>query len=312
MERKKVVDFIRNEFGVREEHLWLAFPGYAVFRNAGNGKWFAVVMDVERKRLGLEGEGRADVIDLRCDPVLIGSLLRKKGYLPAYHMSKKSWVTALLDGSADEEELKDLIRLSYELVSRKGDRKRRGAACRKPAEEPDAGLELHVPRREEGWFYVKMMTDPRTMSYNAPWFPPDGCIPDAGGEWERLWDGWIGREPERFYAFLRRKEDGRFVGDVNYHFNAECGWHDMGIVIHAPERGKGYGKQGLRLLLDRAFRTDGISRLHNEFETARGAAYRIHLDAGFREAGKENGCVRLEMTREEYFSKYGPDGKAEE
>ena len=35
-------------------------------------------------------------------------------------------------------------------------------------------LQLYIPRSDDGWFYVKMMSDPETMSYNAPWFPPDG------------------------------------------------------------------------------------------------------------------------------------------
>ena len=72
-------------------------------------------------------------------------------------------------------------------------------------------------------------------------------------------------------------------------------------MIYAPERGKGYGGQGLKLLLDRAFRTDGISRLYNDFETTRAAAYRIHKAAGFRETGTADGIVRLEITREEYL-----------
>ena len=164
-------------------------------------------------------------------------------------------------------------------------------------------LRLYVPRPEDGWFYLKMMSDPATMAYNAPWFPPDGCIPDAGEEWGRLQESWIGHEPQRFYAYLQRKSDGAFVGDVNYHYNPDRGWWDMGIVIYAPERGKGYGTQGLRLLMDRAFRTDGIARLHNDFETTRGAAVRIHKFAGFREAGWEDGIVRLEITREEYLGR---------
>lgn len=163
-------------------------------------------------------------------------------------------------------------------------------------------LELYIPRPEDGWFYVRMMSDPATMSYNAPWFPPDGCIPDAEDEWKRLCAEWTGREPERFYAFLRRVSDGAFVGDVNFHLNAARGWHDMGIVVYAPERGKGYGLRGLRLLLERAFRVAGIDRLHNDFETARGAAYRIHKELGFRETGLENGVVSLELTREEYLA----------
>ena len=161
-------------------------------------------------------------------------------------------------------------------------------------------LQLYIPHREDGWFYVKMMSDPETMAYNAPWFPPDGCIPNPEEAWKKLCDTWRG--PERFYAFLRRTSDGCFVGDVNYHYNPERDWYDMGIVIFAPERGKGYGKQGLQLLLNRAFRIDGIPRLHNYFETTRDAACSIHRSVGFREVGIVDGCIHLELTREEYLS----------
>ena len=161
-------------------------------------------------------------------------------------------------------------------------------------------LTLHIPKPDEGWFYQKMMTDPATMAYNAPWFPPDGCIPNAEADWTALCEDWIGHEPERFYAFLQRKSDGVFVGDVNFHYTPDKEWWDMGVVIHAPERGKGYGKQGLRLLTDRAFRVAGISRLHNEFETTRDAAYHIHKAVGFRETGEENGIVHLMLTKEDY------------
>lgn len=162
-------------------------------------------------------------------------------------------------------------------------------------------LQLCIPRSNDGWFYVKMMSDPETMAYNAPWFPPDGCIPDPDSGWVELQKSWIGKAPERFYAFLQRKTDGAFVGDVNYHHNPKQSWCDMGIVIFAPERGKGYGKQGLRLLLDRAFKVDGVSCLHNDFEDARVAAYRIHKAFGFRETGTLDRIIHLELTREDYL-----------
>ncbi len=171
-------------------------------------------------------------------------------------------------------------------------------------------LELYIPRPEDGWFYVKMMTDPATMAYNAPWFPPDGCIPEPETEWETLLLSWIGKAPERFYAFLRRKRDGAFVGDVNYHRDASRDRWEMGIVIYAPERGKGYGGQGLRLLADRAFRVDGVPRLNNEFETTRDAAYHIHEAAGFREIGTEDGIVLLELTQEAYLRDCVPQDEA--
>ena len=163
-------------------------------------------------------------------------------------------------------------------------------------------LRLYIPRPEDGWFYIRMMIDPATMAYNAPWFPPDGCIPDPEEEWRYLTDEWIKREPERFYAYLQRLSDCAFVGDVNYHRSPDGDWCDMGIVIFAPERGKGYGKQGLRLLIDRALRVDGVPCLHNDFETTRSAAYRIHRAVGFHETGTVDGIIHLELTREEYLA----------
>ena len=171
-----------------------------------------------------------------------------------------------------------------------------------PANNAAEDLQLYIPKPEDGWFYIKMLSDPATMSYNAPWFPPDGCIPFSEAEWTDMCETWIGREPQRFYAFLRRRSDGSFVGDVNFHYSEAHDWWDMGVLVYAPERGKGYGRQGIRLLLDRAFRTAGISRLHNEFETTRDAAYRIHKAAGFRETRIQDGIIHLELTREEYLA----------
>ena len=119
MNRVKVIDFIQNEFGVEGEQLWLTFPDYVVFRNQKNKKWFAIIMDIEKSKLGLDGEGRVDIINLRCDNILIGSLIRNKGYLPAYHMNKKNWITVLLDDSVNDNELKDLIHFSYEIIKTK-------------------------------------------------------------------------------------------------------------------------------------------------------------------------------------------------
>lgn len=161
-------------------------------------------------------------------------------------------------------------------------------------------LTLYLPRPDELWFYQKLLADPATMSFNAPWFPPDGCIPFPESEWADWYAFWFGQEPTRFYAYLRRESDGAFVGDVNDHFVPDKDWWDMGIRIYAPERGKGYGKQGLALLLEHAFHVDGVARLHNDFEDTRAAACHIHRSLGFREIGREGGIVHLLLTREEY------------
>lgn len=163
-------------------------------------------------------------------------------------------------------------------------------------------LTLHLPRRDELWFRQSLLSDPATMAYNAAWFPPDGCVAFPEQEWDAFLERWIGQEPDRFYAYLRRISDGAFVGEVDYRRPPGCDRWGMGIVVSAACRGLGYGAEGLRLLAEHAFLVDRVTCLQNDFETSRTAALRIHKAVGFRETGTEKGIVHLELTREEFLA----------
>ena len=79
-----------------------------------------------RQRLPQQLCGAAlDVVDLKCDPILIGSLRKEAGYFPAYHMSKASWITVALDGSVPDEQIKMLLDMSYDATARKVKKKKR-------------------------------------------------------------------------------------------------------------------------------------------------------------------------------------------
>lgn len=72
-----------------------------------------------RKMFALISETAMPVrISLKCDPQL-AELLREKyeSVLPGYHLNKKHWNTIICSGQVDDEELRDLIRHSYELAS---------------------------------------------------------------------------------------------------------------------------------------------------------------------------------------------------
>ena len=75
----------------------------------------------------------------------------------------------------------------------------------------------------------------------------------------------------------------------------------MGIVIYVPYRGKGYAVPAMKLL-DHAFRDCGISRLHNDFETTRDAAWAIHRKVGFKEMGVKDGILQLMLTKADYLN----------
>ena len=170
-------------------------------------------------------------------------------------------------------------------------------------------VELYVPKLEDLWFYQKMTSDPEIMSYNAGWdvsYPgyhrDTGCVDYPDEVLPSWYEDMIGHEPDRFYAYIKRSSDGAWIGDVCFHYTPEKDWHDMGIVIYAPYRGRGYAVPALKLLLDHAFRDCGISRLHNDFETTRDAAWAIHRKVGFKEMGVEDGILQLMLKKEDYLN----------
>lgn len=63
-------------------------------------------------------------VSLKCDPQL-ARLLRERyeSVMPGYHLNKKHWNTVLLTGQLSWDEVKDLIRHSYELVANTPDAK---------------------------------------------------------------------------------------------------------------------------------------------------------------------------------------------
>ena len=118
-QRERIIQRIQDRYAAEPEHLWARYPNYAVFRQPASRKWFAAVMDVAKKSLDMIGDGTADVMDVRCGPVLVGSLLAQDGFLPVYHMSKSSWISVLLDETVPDEQIFPLIELSYDSVAPK-------------------------------------------------------------------------------------------------------------------------------------------------------------------------------------------------
>lgn len=114
MTRTEIEEYIRDMYNTKAEYPWPKYPDNTVFRHESNRKWFALIMRVQKEKLGLPENGVADIINLKSDPLLIGSFLSEKGIFPAYHMNKNHWLSAALDGSADDELIKMLLDMSYE------------------------------------------------------------------------------------------------------------------------------------------------------------------------------------------------------
>jgi len=82
-----------------------------------------VAMELSKDKLGLQDGGRIDVLNVKCDPLLVTSLWDDPGFFPAYHMNKTHWITIALDGTVEGERILWLLERSYDLTAPKGKKK---------------------------------------------------------------------------------------------------------------------------------------------------------------------------------------------
>jgi predicted DNA-binding protein (MmcQ/YjbR family) len=77
------------------------------------------VYKVGDKMFALITEGKDPVqLSLKCDPILAVHLREKyESVMAGYHLNKKHWNTLVLTGQLSWEDVQDLIRLSYRLVT---------------------------------------------------------------------------------------------------------------------------------------------------------------------------------------------------
>ncbi len=109
-----VFNYIKKEYGISPEYPWRRDPESAVFRHDDNKKWFALVMEVKREKLGLYGEGYVNAVNLKVNDMFFRDMLiSQEGITPAYHMNKQHWITVVLDGTVAKEQLEDLIDISF-------------------------------------------------------------------------------------------------------------------------------------------------------------------------------------------------------
>ena len=108
-----------DTYGVKPEYPWSKYPTFAVFRHEENRKWFAVIMTIDKCKLGINELGQIDVVNLKCEPNLTASMCELHGIYPAYHMNKEHWITVALDGSVSKNNLKFLLELSFDLTDKK-------------------------------------------------------------------------------------------------------------------------------------------------------------------------------------------------
>lgn len=114
----KVIDYAKEKYQDDLEFLWEKFPEYAVLRRKDNQKWYAVLMIVPKNKIGLSGDEKIEIIDLRANSEEIQNLVDGEKCFGGYHMNKKSWLSICLDGSVALQEIYYHLDESYQLAKK--------------------------------------------------------------------------------------------------------------------------------------------------------------------------------------------------
>jgi len=107
-----ISSYIKEKYNVMPEFLWSSEPGFGVFRNPNTNKWFGIIMNVEKNKIIGNVNKEIEVLNLMLHDKT-EFYLNNKNIYPAYHMNKKNWISIILDESLSNDEIFNLINMSY-------------------------------------------------------------------------------------------------------------------------------------------------------------------------------------------------------
>ncbi len=111
MTRQELFTWVRQQYGTEPEYPW--HDRNAVLRHKDNNKWYGVVLEVSADKLGLPEAGIVDVLNVKSDPLLIGSLRGQDGYFPVSSVRWNGFVKRSVCVFSGELSSKDILGIIF-------------------------------------------------------------------------------------------------------------------------------------------------------------------------------------------------------
>lgn len=111
----RIANLIIKKYNDTPEFAWSKFPGYGIFRNSNNDKWYGLIMNINKSKID-SGNEEVEILNVKLDEEKIKVLLSRKGFYKAYHMNKDNWITILLDDTIQDEEIMNYIEESHKFT----------------------------------------------------------------------------------------------------------------------------------------------------------------------------------------------------
>ena len=123
MTKQQFLSYCLSTYGTSPDYPFDEDFETAVLRHGDNRKWYAIVMKVSRRKLGIDSDEVIDVVNLKLPTEMFGSFGATDGVYPAYHMNKLHWISVLLPDAPDET-VQFLVNVSFEATKVKDKKKR--------------------------------------------------------------------------------------------------------------------------------------------------------------------------------------------
>ena len=109
----RITNLIYDKYKIKPEFLWDNDPS-GVFRNIKNNKWFSIIMKIDRSKI-MDSSGTIEIMNVKLNNL---DYLKINGIYEAYHMNKKYWVSIVLDETLKDNDIMNLIDISYNSVNK--------------------------------------------------------------------------------------------------------------------------------------------------------------------------------------------------
>ena len=117
MTKEQFIEFISDTYNTAPDYPF-DDPNIIVFRHRDNRKWFGIIMTIPKRKINIAQEGNTEIVNLKCAQEIIDSLWDEQGIYPAYHMSKKHWISVALNEDVSIDTIKWLTNISYDLTKK--------------------------------------------------------------------------------------------------------------------------------------------------------------------------------------------------
>lgn len=108
----RIAALIREKYGIEPERNKDGFGTNGVFRNPVSKKWIGLVM--YKKRLNVTGDSQEKVEYLNLNFKQDADLYHGKGIYHPYKKQNRHWIVVIMDDSLTDQEIMDLVAISYE------------------------------------------------------------------------------------------------------------------------------------------------------------------------------------------------------